>query len=57
MKLGTLQRAFLIECLKNFILRQHEASGEKMCQVVVISHNSLQFEKLNICIVVTTQVT
>ena len=57
MKLGALQRAFLIECLKNFILRQHEASGEKMCQVVVISHNSLQFEKLNICIVVTTQVT
>ena len=46
-----LQGAFLIEFLKNFILRQHEASAEKKCQIVIISHNSAQFEKLNTCIV------
>ena len=43
--------AFLIEFLKNFISWQHEASAEKMCQIVIISQNSEQFEKLNICIV------
>ena len=26
-------------------------SKKKMCQIVIISHNSAQFEKLNICIV------
>ena len=41
----------MIEFLKNFILWLHEASAEKMCQIVIISHNSAQFEKLNICIV------
>ena len=51
MKLGALQGAFLIEFLKNFILRQHEASAEKMCQIVIISHNSTQFEKLSIWII------
>ena len=51
MKLGALEGAFLIEFLKNFILWQHEVSAEKMCQIVIISHNPAQFEKLNICIV------
>ena len=51
MKLGALQGAFLIEFLKNFILWQHEASAEKMCQIVTISHNFALFEKLNISIV------
>ena len=37
--------------LKNFILWQCEASAEKICQIVIISHNSAQHEKLNICIV------
>ena len=39
------------EFLKNLILWQHEALAEKMCQIVIISHNSARFEKLNICIV------
>ena len=30
---------------------QHGASAEKTCQIVIISHNSAQFEKLNISIV------
>ena len=51
MKLGALQGAFLIEFLKSLILWQHVASVEKMCQIVIISHNSTLFEKLNICIV------
>ena len=50
-KIGALQEAFLIEFLKNSILWQHEDSAEKMCQIVIISHNSAQNEKLNICIV------
>ena len=50
-KLGALYGTFLIEFLKNFILWQHEGSAEKMCQIVIISHNSAQFEKLNIYIV------
>ena len=50
MKLGALWRAFLIDFLKNFILLQHEASAEKMCSIVIISYNSAQLEKLNICI-------
>ena len=29
---------------ENFILWQHEAAAEKMCQIVIISHNSAQFE-------------
>ena len=40
-----------IEFLKNFILWQHKASAEKICQIVIISHNSVQFKALNICIV------
>ena len=51
MKLGALQKAFLIEFLKNSILRQYEDSAEKICQIVIISHNSAQHEKLYICIV------
>ena len=46
MKLGALQGAFLIEFLKNFILGQHKSLAEKMCQIVIISHNSAQFEEL-----------
>ena len=34
----------------HFVTR-HEASAEKMCKIVIISHNSAQHEKLNICIV------
>ena len=44
-------RGTLIEFLKKFILWQHETLAEEMCQIVIISHNSAQFEKLNICIV------
>ena len=40
MKLRALKEAFLIEFLKNFILWQHEDSAEKMCQIVIITHNS-----------------
>ena len=34
----------------NFVTR-HEAPAEKICQIVIISHNSVQHETLNICIV------
>ena len=51
MKLGGLQRELFIQFLKSIILWQHEVSAEKMCQTGIISHNSAQFEKLNICIV------
>ena len=51
MKLGALQEAFLIEFLKNSILWQHEDSAERICQIVIISHNSARYQKLNICIV------
>ena len=37
--------------LKNFILWQREASAEKICQIVIISHNSAQHEKWTIFIV------
>ena len=45
MKLQAMQQAFMIDFLRNFIFRQHEASAEEMCQIVFISHNSAQFEK------------
>ena len=48
MKLGALWGAFLIEFLKNFTTW---SLVEKMDQIVIISLNSAQFEKLNICIV------
>ena len=50
MKLRAQWKAFPTEFLKNFILWQHETLAEKMCQIL-ISHNSTQFGKWNICIV------
>ena len=46
-KVGALEEGFLIEFLKNSILQQREDSAEKMCQIVIISHNS-SYEKLKI---------
>ena len=35
---------------ENSILWQYEDSAEKMCQIVIINHNSARHENLNICI-------
>ena len=32
---------------------KHETSAEKVCQIVVTSHDSTEFEKSNICMVET----